>query len=134
MLLNIMCFSSKRWRKVLMGVSIKCFTNYFQEKSMKIFPSNLLKNVIRKISTISHGKGVVDGIGGNVKSIVRLHVMSMKKQRPIRQGSERFTELVKKLVPSTKIKHFFDEEIANCKRTNPFRNSVFLNGNLICMF
>ena len=65
---------------------------------------------------------VVDGIGGNIKSSVRHKVMSMKKDRPIVQDSENFTELAQTLVPSTKIKHFSDEEIANYKKTNSFRN------------
>ena len=65
---------------------------------------------------------VVDGIGGNIKSSVRHKVMSMKNDRPIVQDSENFTELAQTLVPSTKIKHFSDEEIANYKKTNSFRN------------
>ena len=48
--------------------------------------------------------------------------MSMKNDRPIVQDSENFTELAQTLVPSTKIKHFSDEEIANYKKTNSFRN------------
>ena len=35
-----------------------------------------------------------------------------------------------KLVPNTKIKHFSDEEKANDKKTNPFRNSISVNGIL----
>ena len=61
---------------------------------------------------IKNGKGVIDGIGGNVKSNVRCQVKSMKKDRPIIQDSERFVDFVQKLVPRTKIKHFCDEEIA----------------------
>ena len=49
----------------------------------------------------------------------------MKKDRPIIQDSESFAELAPKLVPSSNIKDFCDEEIANYKRTNPFRNSNF---------
>ena len=36
-----------------------------------------------------------------------------------------------KLVPNTKMKHFSDEEKANDKKTNPFRNSISVNGILI---
>ena len=59
----------------------------------------------------SYGKVVVDGIGGNIKSSVKHKVMSMKKDKPIVQDSENFAELAQTLVPSTKIKHFSDEEI-----------------------
>ena len=78
-------------------------------------------------SATSHGKGVVDGICDNVKSIVRCQVMSMKKDRPTIKDSESLAELAKKLVPSKK-KHFSDEEISNCKKTNLFRKSVSVNG------
>ena len=78
-------------------------------------------------SATSHGKGVVDGICDNVKSIVRCQVMSMKKDRPTIQVSESLADFAKKLVPS-KNKHFPDEEIANCKKTNLFRKSVSVNG------
>ena len=71
------------------------------------------KKINWKFSATSHGKGVVDGIDGNVKSNVRPKVMNMKKNRSIVQDSESFAELAQKLVPSTKVKHFPDEEIAN---------------------
>ena len=71
------------------------------------------KKINWKFSATSHGKGIVDGIDGNVKSNVRPKVMNMKKDRSIVQDSESFAELAQKLVPSTKIKHFSDEEIAN---------------------
>ena len=86
------------------------------------------KKFIWKFSATSHGKGVVHGIGANVKLNIRRKVMSMKKDRPIVKDSESFAELAQKLVPSTKIKHFSDEEIANYKKTNPFRNSISVNG------
>ena len=71
------------------------------------------KKINWKFSATSHGKGVVDGIDGNGKSNVRPKVMNMKKDRSIVQDSESFAELAQKLVPSTKVKHFSDEEIAN---------------------
>ena len=78
-------------------------------------------------SATSHGKGVVDGICDNVKSVVRCQVMSIKKDSPIIQDSESLAELSKKLVPS-KNKYFSDEEIANCKKTNLLRKSVSVHG------
>ena len=54
--------------------------------------------------------------------------MSIKKDRPFVQDSKSFAELAQKLVPSIKIKHFPDEEIANYKKTNPFRSSVSMSG------
>ena len=91
------------------------------------------KKFIWKFSATSHGKGVVHGIGANVKLNIRRKVLSMKKDRPIVKDSESFAELAQKLVPSTKIKHFSDEEIANYKKTNPFRTQFLRMVYFICM-
>ena len=48
----------------------------------------------------SHGKGVVDGIGGRAKSIVRRKVIS-KNDDVIVQSSLDFTTLVAELMPAT---------------------------------
>ena len=74
-----------------------------------------------------HVKGFIDYVGGNVKSNVRCQVISMKKDRSIIQDSESCREVTQMVVPNTKIKHFSDEEIANYKKTNPFRNSISVN-------
>ena len=54
--------------------------------------------------------------------------MCIKKDRPIIQDSERFAELLQKLVRSTKIKHFCNKAIGNFKKTNPFKTSVSVTG------
>ena len=59
--------------------------------------------------------------------------MSMKKDRPIVQDSESFAELARNLVPSTKVKHFSGEEIANYKKTSPFRTQFLRMVYFICM-
>ena len=51
------------------------------------------KKVIWKFSATFHGKGVIHGTSGNVKSNVRWQVMSMKKDISITQDSESFVEL-----------------------------------------
>ena len=94
---------------------------------MKAFLFSIKKNYY-EFSATSHGKDFVVNIGGNVKSNVRHQITSMKKDRPIVQDSESFAELAQKLVPSTKIQHFSDEETSNYKKNNPFRNSVSVNG------
>ena len=43
-----------------------------------------------KFSATSHGKGVVDGVGGRVKSSVHAKVMSLGKKREIVQDAESF--------------------------------------------
>ena len=46
--------------------------------------------------------------------------MSIKKDKPIVQDSKSLAEVAQKFVPSTEIKHFYDEEIANYEKTNSF--------------
>ena len=104
------------------------FENQFMRQLIEDLSLQYIKKFIWKFSATSHG--VVDGIDGNVKSNVRRQVMTMKKDRPIAQDSESFAENAQKLVPSTKIKHFSYEEIANYKKTNPLRNSIFVDGIL----
>ena len=89
------------------------FKNQFMQQLIEDLSLQYKKKINWKFSATSHGKGVVDGIDGNVKSNVRPKVMNMKKNRSIVQDSESFAELAQKLVPSTKVKHFSDEEIAN---------------------
>ena len=55
------------------------FKNQFMRQLIEDFSLQYGKKFIWKFSATSHGKGVVDGIGGNVKSNVRRQVMSMKK-------------------------------------------------------
>ena len=55
------------------------FKNQFMRQLIEDFSLQYGKKLIWKFSATSHGKGVVDGIGGNVKSNVRRQVMSMKK-------------------------------------------------------
>ena len=89
------------------------FKNQFMQQLIEDLSLQYKKKINWKFSATSHGKGVVDGIDGNVKSNVRPKVMNMKKNRSIVQDSESFAELAQKLVPSTKVKHFSDEERAN---------------------
>ena len=104
------------------------FKNQFMQQLIEDLSLQFKKKFIWKFSATSHGRGVIDCIGGNVKSNVRHHTMSMKKDRSIIQDSESLAKLTQKLVPSTKIKHFTVEEIANDKNTNPFKNSISVNG------
>ena len=107
--------------------------NQFMQQLIEDLSLQYKKKIIWKFSATSHGKSVVEDMGGNVKLKVRCKVMSIMEDRPIVQDPESFAELAQKLVLSFKVKHFSDEEIANYKKTNLFRNSASLNGILICM-
>ena len=65
-----------------------------------------------KCFATSHGKGVVDGIGGRSKSLVRQAVMSKANSiRPIVQSAQDFAKEATKLMPSTTILYVSEAEI-----------------------
>lgn len=68
-----------------------------------------------KYFATSHGKGVVDGIGGSAKSLVRQSVMA-RGNGVIVQGAHDFAKEVKKLMPNINVKYVSQEKI--CKSIN----------------
>ncbi|GBM83311.1 hypothetical protein AVEN_261148-1 [Araneus ventricosus] len=64
-----------------------------------------------KYFAMAHGKGVVDGIGGRAKCLVRNAVMSKKSTAPIVQSAEEFANVVIKAMPSTTVMSFLDKDI-----------------------
>ena len=78
------------------------------------------KPFIWKFSATSHGKGIVDGVGGKVKLSVHKKVMSLGKDRPTVQDSESFANLANEQSESTSIIHMTNEEVSAYKDSNPF--------------
>lgn len=75
-----------------------------------------------KFFETSHGKGVVDGIGGNAKSVVRKRMLT--KDGSVRVNSALdFIKIAEKLISQTKMIHM-DKEIIN--NFNSY-NSIFSN-------
>lgn len=63
-----------------------------------------------KYFATAHGKGVVDGVGGNVKRLVRQKMMS-QGEKHIVQSAKNFADLASQLVPSTKIFYIGEQRI-----------------------
>ena len=76
----------------------------------------------------SHGKGVVDGVGGRVKSSVHAKVMSLGKKREIVQDAESFCKLASTSCNKNTVIYVGKEEIDNYQSLNPFEYSVPVNG------
>ena len=72
---------------------------------METLSKKYAKPFMWKFSATSHGKGVVDGVGGKVKSMVRRKVMSKGKDSLVVQDCESFVQAAKKLLKSTSIVH-----------------------------
>ena len=86
------------------------------------------KPFVWKFSATAHGKGVVDGVGGRVKSLVHKKVMLLGKNQNIVHDAESFCKLAKQLNQQTTVIHVPTEEVEKYKDTNPFAESVPVNG------
>ena len=86
------------------------------------------KPFLWKFSITSHGKGVVDGVGGKVKSTVRRKVMSKRKDSLVVQDCESFVQAVKKLLKSASIIHIDRGAIEIYKESQPFNNVLAVKG------
>ena len=94
---------------------------------------NLCSNWLKTCLFSTRKKLFVSFLQLPLVKVSRRNVMSMKKDRPIVQDSESFAELARNLVPSTKVKHFSGEEIANYKKTSPFWTQFLRMVYFICM-
>ena len=106
------------------------FKNWYTRKPLETLSERYNKEFVWKFSATSHGKGFVDGIGGNVKSTVQRKCMSKAKDRIIVEDSLSFANAAAQLVPSAKIIHVTPEQIAEYKNTDPFKNAKPVNGIL----
>ena len=59
------------------------FKNQYMITFLKYLADNFQKKFTWKYFATSHGKGVCDGVGGRIKSLVRLAVTSKKSKRTI---------------------------------------------------
>ena len=81
-----------------------------------------------KFPATSHSKGVVDGVGGKVKSTIPHKVISQTKNCLIVQDAESFASTAKKLISSTKTIHNGEPEIVTYKDGNPFESVIEVKG------
>lgn len=76
---------------------------------------------IWKYFATGHGKGIIDGIGGNAKRLVREKVMAKGEKEQIVQCAQDFSSLATILMPSTKVMHVAEEEIKSIvQKYNPW--------------
>ena len=90
--------------------------------------SSTYKKFSWKFSAISHGKVVVDGVVGTVKSNVHAKVMSLGRDQIIVQDARSFSQLASTLCDKTTVNHVMADEIDTCKLEGPFANSVTIKG------
>ena len=88
------------------------FKNKYMVHLLRILSEKFNKKFSWKYFATSHGKGAVDGIGGNAKSLVRKKVMS-KANDVIVQSAEDFANVCGKMMKETKVVFLSAESIKN---------------------
>ncbi|XP_073537000.1 uncharacterized protein [Phyllobates terribilis] len=94
------------------------FKNRFMTEFLEELGFKNRKPFAWKYFATAHGKGIVDGVGGQAKSLVRSHVMSKSASAPIVHNASDFSKLVKELMPKTRVLLINDQDISrdrNCK-------------------
>ena len=104
------------------------FKNQYMRYVIEILSHRYKKVFSWKYSATAHGKGVVDGVGGKVKSSVHKKVMSIGKEKIIVQDAESFCKLAKELSKSTTVIYISSDDVEAYKRTDPFADSVPVPG------
>lgn len=105
------------------------FKNQFMVKLLQQLSHKFKRPFQWKYFATSHGKGIVDGVGGNAKSLVRAEVMSKKTRGTIVQSSLEFANVVSTLMPKTKVIHVSQAEIkSRITEMNPWMNSLAVPG------
>lgn len=98
------------------------FKNKYMAKVLHLLSNKYGGEWYWKFFATSHGKGVVDGVGGRAKSLVRQKCMS-KSGKTIVQSSKDFFDVIKDLMPSTKVFLFNHNDInEKIKKDNPWEN------------
>lgn len=81
-----------------------------------------------KYFATSHGKGVIDGIGGNIKRLVREKMMSQNEHIVI-QSAKDFADLASQLVSKTRIIYVPSSEILEkIESESPWNNTKAITG------
>lgn len=86
------------------------FKNRFCMKILYDLAQKFQKDFSWKYFATSHGKGVVDGVGGRAKSLVRQKSMSKDVSHAV-QSSKDFADLASELMSATTVLHISQEEI-----------------------
>ena len=105
------------------------FKNRYMAKVLNLLSQKYGRTFSWKYFATSHGKGVVDGVGGNVKRLVREKMMSQGESVPVVQSAKDFADLAAKIVTNTRI-FYVDEEFINKKieRENPWMDVPAIPG------
>ena len=104
------------------------FKNKYAMKLLYSLSQKYKRNFAWKYFATSHGKGVVDGVGGRAKSLVRQKSMS-KSGKQVVHNSQDFFEVALSVMSSTTVLHISQEEIKDAiKAKNPWADVTNVAG------
>lgn len=89
------------------------FKNRFMVQVLKFFAKKYMKTFTWKYFATSHGKGVVDAIGGNVKNIVRMQMKANKESVNIVNNTTDFITIARNGLKDTIIFEVTEEQIVD---------------------
>ena len=78
---------------------------------LKDLGEKIEKSISWKYFATSHGKGILDGIGGRAKYLVRQKVMSKSSTPIIVQNSKDFADVANELMKKTVVVHISQNHI-----------------------
>ena len=98
------------------------FKNKYMCHLMDKFSTNYNKRFLWKFPATSHGKEVVDRIGGNVKLIAQSQSMEKRKEKIIVQDTKSFYQVPSKAMNATEV--FLNDKI----QVEAYRDTDLFNG------
>ena len=105
------------------------FKNRFMVETLKQLSAKYNKEFTWKFSATSHGKGIVDGVGGKAKSMVREKMFAKRFQdRIVVQSPYDFYEAAKKLMRKTNVVYVSQETITKLTKEHPIKDAVEVPG------
>ncbi|XP_063222491.1 uncharacterized protein LOC134531000 isoform X3 [Bacillus rossius redtenbacheri] len=104
------------------------FKNKFMVKTLEILNQKHNRTFTWKYFATSHGKGVVDGVGGNIKRLVRMKMMTQGEGCTI-QSAKDFAEVAAQLDTKSHLWYIEEDHIRNeILSQNPWRNVPSIPG------
>lgn len=104
------------------------FKNRYMVKLTTLLSEKYEKTFFWKYFATSHGKGVIDGVGGNIKRLVREKIMSQSENIAI-QSAKDFADLASKLVSKTRVIYVPSSEISEkVESSSPWNNTKAITG------
>lgn len=104
------------------------FKNKFTVKMLQILSEKYNRGFAWKYFATAHGKGIIDGIGGNVKRLVRQKMMAQGEGCVV-QSAKDFAELASQIVSNTHIFYVTEDHILTViSSQKPWENVVVIPG------